>query len=77
MTKVLKTSEEWAKERLFGSIILEPNGWNNDNNNYSWFKEKINQIEFIKRCRNSALIYTYNFLDYLKKHDEFIDGYKL
>lgn len=77
MTKVLRTSVEWSKICLYGAEITEPDGWDEKKFHYSWFEEKINQMEFLKRTRNSTVIYVNDLLDFLKKVDNFLDEYKI
>ena len=57
---IRKSSEEWFKELYDSKIeIIDPDGWDRQNFDYSWFDEKINIIEFEKRL----MISTLNFLD--------------
>jgi len=53
----LKTSKEW-----FDSVkdemklqILDPDGWDRSNFNYSFYEEKINSVEFFKRLSISTI----------------------
>lgn len=55
----LKTSEEWQKKFRDKIMVLDPDGWDRQNFDYSWKKEKISLAEFKKRCRDSTL----RFLD--------------
>jgi len=48
----LKTSEEWAK--LFTLTIVDPDGWDRKNFNYSWFEELITREEFERRAYKST-----------------------
>ena len=49
----LKTSEEWF--RVFPFNILDPDGWDRGNWEYSWVKEKITWEEFNKRANQSTI----------------------
>lgn len=53
--EILKTSSEWAEECLLpGEQILDPDGWDRENYEYSFNKEQINQSEFSKRLVQST-----------------------
>jgi len=46
-----RTSEEWLKEDCFKHIqIMDPDGWDRSNHNYSFKEEKITIEEFEHRC---------------------------
>ncbi len=49
----LKTSEEWQKESNI--IVLDPDGWDRKNYQYSWHEELINKKEFEKRVITSTI----------------------
>jgi len=49
----LKTSDEWQK--ICYVRILDPDGWDRKNFDYSWFKEKISKKEFEKRMMFSTV----------------------
>lgn len=53
MSYEIKTSKEWAKECKY--IILDPDGWDRTNYNYSFNKEKIDLIEFQQRLAVSTI----------------------
>ena len=60
MNEVLKTSEEWQNE--FKEItILDPDGWDRKNFQYSWYEEKITKREFNKRMCSSTIQADANF----------------
>jgi hypothetical protein len=43
-----KTSEEW--QQIYPTIkVLDPDGWNRENFQYSWFEEKITISEYNSR----------------------------
>ena len=53
----LKTSDEWEKIGLPPGIllILDPDGWDRKNWQFSWFEEKITKEEFNKRVLRSTV----------------------
>ena len=54
---ILKTSEKWAKKLLTDDVvILDPDGWDRENFQYSFFEELITQEEFERRVRFSTCI---------------------
>ena len=48
-----KTSAEWIKE--VGYEVLDPDGWDRANFDYSWNKEKITMAEFQRRLALSTV----------------------
>ena len=53
----MKTSEQWNKEPEFSNItILDPDGWDRTNYQFSWFEEQITKEEFEKRMFGSTCI---------------------
>lgn len=52
--EILKTSKEWAKEVSYA--IIDPDGWDRSNFNYSFNQEKITFSEFNRRSRLSTII---------------------
>lgn len=50
-----KTSAEWLKELDFEVEILDPDGWDRSNYDYSFNKEKITEEEFKKRLFGSTI----------------------
>lgn len=50
-----KTSEDWQK-KLNTIIVLDPDGWDRKNFQYSWFEEKISREEYIRRVEKSTAI---------------------
>lgn len=50
---IQKTSAEWSKEVDFK--ILDPDGWNRQNFQFSWYEEKITLDEFHKRALESTI----------------------
>ena len=59
--RMLKTSEEWQKECTV--IILDPDGWDRQNYQHSWYEEKITQSEFEKRMVSSTVKFTKPIFD--------------
>lgn len=54
----MKTSEEWDAEIQDGIRILDPDGWDRKNFNYSWYKELITKEEFYNRRTLSTVEFT-------------------
>lgn len=52
--EIEKTSAEWIKE--VGYEVLDPDGWDRANFDYSWSKEKITMVEFQRRLALSTVI---------------------
>jgi len=48
----IKTSEEWQKH--VSILILDPDGWDRKNFQYSWYEEQISFSEFNKRMIQST-----------------------
>jgi len=52
-----KTSEKWANILLKnGEIILDPDGWDRENFQFSFFEEMISEDEFDRRMMFSTVI---------------------
>ena len=51
--EIKKTSAEWIKE--VGYEVLDPDGWDRTNFDYSWNKEKIPMAEFNRRLSMSTV----------------------
>jgi len=58
-----KTSEEWEKEipERYKLIILDPDGWDRTNYDYSFREELITKEEFDMRLSNSTISCTTDF----------------
>ena len=55
MNTILKASEQWDKE--YPDIqILDPDGWDRKNYQYSWHQEKISKEEFERRMFKSTCL---------------------
>jgi hypothetical protein len=50
-----KTSEEWSK--LCSMLILDPDGWDRMNFDFSWYHEKITRKEFERRSLRSTVTF--------------------
>jgi hypothetical protein len=57
MDTILKTSEEWFNEIYpNGELkILDPDGWDRSNWDYSWGEERITEGEFNQRLFRSTI----------------------
>lgn len=51
---IKKTSDVWAKELCV--LIMDEDGWDRQNFEYSWFKEEITEEEFIRRKALSTVL---------------------
>lgn len=53
-----KSSEEWSKDPKFSHItILDPDGWDRQNYEQSWFIEKISAEEYDYRMTQSTIMW--------------------
>jgi len=65
---VKKTSEEWFKSNLLkGSLIIDPDGWDRQNWQFSWFEELITEKEFNYRVCDSTVEFSKEYTDSLVK----------
>lgn len=53
----LKTSQEWNSLDTSGKIILYADGWDKANYQFSYYEEKITQVEYAIRKMNSTCIF--------------------
>ncbi len=53
--KIKKTSNQWYKHLEDKIKIIDPDGWNRKNFDYSWFYEEITWDEFINRLIKSTI----------------------
>lgn len=51
-SKVLKTSDEWLK--LYPVTIMDPDGWDRKNYEFSFYEERITKAEFDNRVGHST-----------------------
>ena len=59
MTEELKTSKEWY-DIVYPNkevVIMDPDGWDRSNWEYSWEEEQITQNTFMIRVMNSTCMY--------------------
>jgi len=54
-TPELKTSAEWYVD--YPIQIIDPDGWDRNNFQYSWFKELITFEEFDRRAMKSTCVH--------------------
>jgi len=50
--EIKKTSAEWIRESVF--LVLDPDGWDRVNFDFSWNQEKITMAEFQRRLSRST-----------------------
>lgn len=50
----LKSSEEWQKQFKHLIYVMDPDGWDRKNFDYSWYDEKITKKEFFNRVCQST-----------------------
>lgn len=53
MKEIRKTSSEWIKE--YGYVIIDADGWDGSNFDYSFYQEKITREEFELRLSRSTI----------------------
>lgn len=56
MEEWLKSSEDWQKEIPYPKV-LDPDGWDRSNYEYSWKEELISLSEYIRRRFLSTCMY--------------------
>ncbi len=58
LDEILETSEYWLKLKndnsFLQTVIMDPDGWDRSNYNYSFFKERISRQEFENRLMQST-----------------------
>lgn len=55
---VKKTSEAWSKDSAFNDVMVcDPDGWDRQNFQHSWFEEAITKGEFEARLTASTCIW--------------------
>lgn len=52
----LKTSAEWQELYPYPKV-MDPDGWDRKNYDYSWYQEKINIKEYASRVRHSTCMH--------------------
>ena len=62
----LKTSAAWhslLETKYPGSYVMDPDGWDRKNYDYSFYQELIDQEEFLKRLTQSTIAMSRKLLD--------------
>lgn len=62
----LKTSGEWHSKlevKYPGSYVMDPDGWDRKNYEYSFYEELISQEEFFNRFTQSTVAMSRTFMD--------------
>ena len=69
MTDTLKTSAQW--QNLCRIDVLDPDGWDRSNYQFSWYEELISRQEFERRLVSSTVQFNRkNILDIWKDLNE-------
>ena len=63
---ITKTSVEWQEEYKEDISIIDPDGWDRKNYDYSWNEELITEEEFWKRVYISTCQFSKKFLEKMK-----------
>jgi len=66
-TAPMMTSEEWSKEDDSGIKILDPDGWDRKNWQFSWHEEHITQREYENRRSFSTCRHPPKYFEQFKK----------
>ena len=53
----VKTSDQWNKEDDSGVIIMDPDGWDRSNYEYSYYEELITEEEYYRRKMFSTCLF--------------------
>ena len=63
MEQILKlTSDQWLKQPEYKDIkILDPDGWDRQNYQFSFFEELIDEIDFNERLKKSTVLRNINY----------------
>ena len=54
--EIKKTSQQWQEDNI-ETIVLDPDGWDRINYQYSWFEEEITLEEYNSRVFNSTCVF--------------------
>jgi hypothetical protein len=54
--QILKTSEQWQADAEHTYVVLDPDGWDRSNFDFSFYEEMITEQEFMKRLASSTLM---------------------
>lgn len=71
--KFIKTSQEWIK--IYPIKILDPDGWDRKNFEYSFYNEKITLEEFSRRYNSSTAYIDLGLMKKMKEDSEKIKPY--
>lgn len=66
----LKTSEEWKQELVPDTKILDHDGWDRANWEYSFYVERITKEEFLKRMSESTCYYSSKVKEWAAKDEQ-------
>lgn len=60
---IMKTSEEWLSEvdEKYSLVIMDPDGWDRTDFDYSFYKERITKEEFDRRLSTSTIKCNVNY----------------
>lgn len=62
--EILKTSSDWLLEPEYsGYVIMDPDGWDRTNYDYSFNVEKISKNEFEHRLKRSTIMVEFEYHD--------------
>ena len=65
----MKTSQEWFEQlenKYPGFVVMDPDGWDRKNYQFSWHKEMISKEEFEKRLLISTIVMPYEMIRDMK-----------
>lgn len=54
-TEIKKTSEQWQAELEMDVKVLDPDGWDRENYQYSFYEERITELEYRQRVAMSSV----------------------
>lgn len=60
MSEIKKSSQQWQSLYPYPKV-LDPDGWDRENYNYSWYEELITLEEYNRRVSNSTCMNYCNF----------------
>lgn len=47
--QILRTSDWWQNKKFTDMVVVDPDGWDRTNWEFSWYQELISEEEFLKR----------------------------
>lgn len=74
---MLRTSEDWQKlvQAVYPDFfVMDPDGWDRRNYQYSWHEELITQEEFEKRLGASTCQWPYKMFQDITKNGKIVYG---